>query len=191
MKSIFLTAILACFVLICSAQQIKPYLVVVKTPTGKQKGILYKSDSVGLVIDGKGGFTRIDAKEIRSIKVRAVKKNYKLKKFVKYDAWNESHFERNPNGVPVRKWGEKDPTVKEELNDRISTSLINVIGNIVTAPIHAINPSIARMKFHKNDEFAGQVPTIRYYSIQYQTNPDRFNELEQLRSIGKAFKAGK
>lgn len=188
MKFILVILILSGSGLISAAQQINPYLVIVQTTSGKEKGILYKVDSAWLAIDGKNGFARVKSDEIRSIKVRADKRNYKVRKLVKYDPWDEGHFESNVYGAPVRKWGEKDPSVKEEISGHIGTSLINVLVNVIAAPIHAINPGIARIRFDDRTKFADQVYTLSYYSIHYQANRDELKELQQIKSIGEAFK---
>ncbi len=63
------------------AQQIRPYLAVIKTNSGTIKGVLYKVDSAYLAVDGQNGFVTIDSREIESIKIRVPKKGCKIGSF--------------------------------------------------------------------------------------------------------------
>ncbi|MBC7914315.1 MAG: hypothetical protein H7Y07_09345 [Pyrinomonadaceae bacterium] len=175
-------------VLITNAQPIKPFITVVKTASGNVRGVLYKVDSAHVFIDSKNGFITINSNEIQSIKIREVKKKYQVKKVFKYDKWDESNFEENGYSVPVRKWGEKDPTLKEEITGKVGTSLMNALVNVIAWPIHAINPGIARVKFNDEKKYADQAEMLSDYSVYYQANPNMLKELQQLKAIGKTIK---
>ena len=88
----------------------------------------------------------------------------------------------------MRKWGEKDPTLEQEITGKVGTSLINALVNVIALPIHAINPGIARFKFNAGKKYADQVETLSNYSVYYQTNQNIIKELEQLKAIGKGIK---
>jgi hypothetical protein len=151
------------------ANPVKPYLAVIHTPTGKTKGVLYYMDSTGLVIDPGSGMVKVKAADIESIKIREYKRNYRIKKFMKYDPWDESNFERDFSGNKVRKRNEKDPSLEDEIKGRIGTTMVNGIINLLVAPFHAINPAIySTSDFRIKDE----VSNLSGYCLFYQHYPE-------------------
>jgi hypothetical protein len=144
-------------------------LAIIHTPTGKTKGVLYYIDSTGLVIDPGDGMTKVKAADIERIKIRKYKKNYRIKRFMKYDPWDESNFERDSAGNKVRKRNEKDPTLKDEVAGRLGATITNGIINLLVAPFHAINPAIySTSDFMIKDE----VSNLSGYCLFYQHYPE-------------------
>jgi len=190
MKAIYTFCVLLSLSLCAAAQKVKPYLAIVKTNSGTSKGVLYRVDSTGLVMESDDKIVKININEIRLVKIKAVKKEYQPKQFANYDPWNENNFDKQPNGTPLRKWGEKDPTLKEEISGHIGAGIINVAGNLIAAPIHSISGSIVKFQLKGNErEKAAQLKELVYFSIHYQTNPDVAAELRQLKISGKPDKS--
>lgn len=173
MKTLLIASILLGFIFAAKAQDVKPYISIVKTKAGVQKGLLYKVDSAALIMIVDGNFLTINTDQIQSVKIKTPKKPAGVIQFLKYDPWSEDNYEKLPNGAVVRKWGEKDPTLKEEITGHVAATLLNVTGNILAAPIQSINPSIANYKI-KGDaaRYATYQTQLSYFSIDYQKNPD-------------------
>ncbi|RBQ02875.1 hypothetical protein DRW42_24820 [Pedobacter miscanthi] len=189
MKTIFFTLSLFLTVSLAMAQTVKPYLATVKTKAFVTKGVLYKVDSASLVVVADDKFVSIGITDIQSIKIKTPKKKKDLIRFVKYDPWNEDNFEKRTDGIKVRKWGEKDPTLGEEINGHIAATMVNVTGNILAAPIQSINPSIARFKINGSKEKYGLLfNDLKLFSVYYQANPNILAELQQLKAISATFK---
>ncbi|WP_316842594.1 hypothetical protein [Pedobacter gandavensis] len=171
MKKLFTIALVLCAITFAKAQTIKSYLAIVKTDSGKVKGILYTANPDYLVVDDGNGFKTVKMNIVRSVKIRMVKKGYEVKKLVSHDINSDGEFERGPNGQMVRKWGTKEPTVGDQVWGAVGGTFFNVIGNMIAAPIHAINPSLAYYKFQPTQPDSAKVQSLSYYSIQYQQNP--------------------
>ncbi|MFD2288569.1 hypothetical protein GJU39_22790 [Pedobacter petrophilus] len=173
MKLILFAFLLLGFIASAQAQQVKPYISIVKTETGVKKGLLYKVDSAALIMIIDGNFLTIHSDQIQSVKIRTPKKPAGIIQFLKYDPWSKDNYEKQPNGAVVRKWGEKDPTLEEEIAGHVAATILNVTGNILATPIQSINPSIASYKI-KGDaaRYAAYQTELSYFSIDYQKNPE-------------------
>lgn len=171
MKTILSALVFCCFFNCLQAQQITPYIAIVKTNAEVRKGLLYKVDSSGVVMITDGDLVTISTDQIKTIKIRSPKKQASVIQFLKYDPWNKNNYEKRVDGAIVRKWGEKDPTLGEEIGGHVATALINVTGNILAAPIQAINPSIANFKINGDAvKYAQQKTDLNYFSVYYQQN---------------------
>ena len=184
MKFILITVFALCSVIQLNAQT-KPYLAIIKTNSGTVKGIFYKVDSSFILIENREGFTSVNTNDIKSIRIRTAKKNYRLKKVFKYNPYDDSNYERNINGYRVRKWGERDPTLKEQINEHVATGMLNVAANVILFPLHLINPYVAKVRLKTSESRYREFQTLDSYSIYYQENPNLKRELEQLKDIGK------
>ena len=134
--------------LICTKKnalaQAKPYIAVVNTGNESFKGVLYQvcKDSIGIKNDNNIVFFR--GEDIKTITLKEIKKGSKYKSYLGYNSnYNEKRYEKVSNKmVPVRKWGEKNPTIEEELSGRILTgiysSAINSIGNLLSGNLNTI-----------------------------------------------------
>ena len=188
-KIIYLSLIFSLSVTFAIAQNVKPYLATVKTKASVVKGVLYKVDSASLVIALNDKFVTINTVDIKSIKIRVPKKNQGIIQFITYDPWGPEHYEQNPGGEKVRKWGDKDPSIGEEISGHVAATLINVTGNILAAPIQSINPSIAYIKINGDlEKYAAQRNELSYFSVYYQSNPNVLAELDKLKRISAGFK---
>jgi hypothetical protein len=167
-KIAFLLLLTSTFIL-AKANPVKPYLAVIHTPTGKTKGVLYYIDSTGLIIDPGNGMVKVKASDIERIKIRKFKKNYQIKKFMKYDPWDDSNFERDRAGNKVRKRNEKDPTLKDEVAGRLGATITNGIINLFVAPFHAINPAV-----YSTSDFIikEEVSNLSGYCLFYKYYPE-------------------
>jgi len=154
--------------------QIKPYLAIVNTGKAVFKGVLYDvtPDSIG--IKGASSVVFFKSSSIKSIKIKTLKKGSKYRKYVNYDLSNDKSFEKVSNKmVPVRKWGEEDPTIEEELSCRIISSFYNAAINGVVASVNCLNGSLANVKVnHDSIKYQEQVATLTYHSILYQKSPE-------------------
>jgi len=188
-KKIYLTLIFIFSVAFAMAQNIKPYLATVKTKAGITKGVLFRVDSASLTIAGSDKMVTIKMEDIKTIKVRSPKKDHDLIQFISYDPWSADNFDQHPGGFKVRKWGAKDPGLGEEIGGHVVATVINVTGNILAAPIQAINPSIANFKIKGSSEkYAELRDELTYYSVYYQANPDQVAELKKIKALSTNFK---
>jgi hypothetical protein len=153
------------------AQQVKPYMVVVTTNVGKERGILYRADSAKVVIDARNGFVNIKTQDIEKIKIKRVKSgDYEIKSYVKYSDWEERNFEKTASGMRMLKPGVKEPTLKEEISRRAGFTIINTFLNIIVLPFHAINPAVNVFRYKSSQEFKSNLDNLNHYSIFYQAN---------------------
>ena len=180
---LLLTALLLFTQFFVNAQPVKPYQAIVKSNAGLQKGILYKADSNTIVIEVNNELTSVKNSEVKWIKIKVVKSHYQVKTFVKYkDPFDESHYEKRVNDVPIRKQGDKEPTLTEQVTDRVGTSVFNMLANVIARPIHLINPSIDRFKRHKKKFTAEQLQELSYYSVKYQSTPHNLKSLHSVKT---------
>ncbi len=165
-------------VLICIKRnafaQIKPYIAVVNTGNGVFRGVLYQvtSDSVGVKTDSRVIF--FSACDIKSIKLKGIAGRTRYKKYLSYDPYFEKNYEKvSHKMVAVRKWGEKDPTIEEELSCRILTGFYNAAMNGLAAPINMMSGSLATYTInHDQSNYTKDMPSLACHSILYQRNPE-------------------
>ncbi|MCZ4244822.1 hypothetical protein [Pedobacter punctiformis] len=183
MKAFSLIYLFYAFAFVTHAQSVKPFLAVIKTNDGQQKGILHKVDSNSVVIDAKDGFMRIPTESIKSVKIRRAKKGYKMRNYMAYKEDN-SKYKLNREGKFVDDFGHEMPSLKDEAMAAIFSPFFNGIINAIALPIHAINPNVNSFKMN-NDKARRvvQLNEISYYSIYYQANPDVLAELHKLKEI--------
>jgi len=175
MKLLLFTLIAGC-VCLCHKSadaQIKPCIAIINTGDEVFKGVLYNvtPDSIGVKRDANVVFFQAD--EIKSIKIKELKRGFRYKKYLNYDPYNEKNYEKVSNKmVPVRKWGEKDPTIEEELSGRIITSFYNTAINGVFASIGLMNGPLNNIKVDYNPlKYKENLKALSYHSISYQLNP--------------------
>lgn len=153
-----------------SFAQVKPYMVVISTGDDVCKGILYKvtNDSIGVKMNESLVYFKPES--IRLIKLKELKRGFRYKKYLSYDPYNEKNYEKISNKmVPVRKWGEKDPTMEEELSGRIITSFYNNAINGVFASIGLMNGSLSTIKVNYDaSRFKDSVQALSQHSIFFQ-----------------------
>lgn len=161
------------------AQQIKPYLAVVKTNQGKQKGVLQRVDSSSVVLDTESGFIKLEIKSIKSIKIKVIKTPYQAKTYLNY-SWDTSEYNIAQGDKLVNKWGQEEPTFGEQIAGSVFTGFLNGATNLIAMPIHAINSSIASYSF-KNKLTAEEYQSLTFFSIDYQRSPQSIFALRQLK----------
>ncbi len=185
----FMTLAACLFVNESRSQGIKPYLAIVKTKTDVIKGLLYKADSASVVMIVEDSPITLPVNQIKTIKIRTPKKKASIIQFLKYDPWNADNFEKRADGDMVRKWGEKDPTLGEEVGGHVVTTMVNITGNIIATPIQAINPSIANFKINGDAaKYAEHQTDLGYFSVYYQQNTNAITELQKIKNISASFK---
>ena len=159
------------------AQQIKPYLAIVKTHQGVKKGVLQRTDSSMIVLDTESGFVKIATVSIKSIKIRVVKTPYQAKTYLNY-SWDTSEYNISRGDKMVNKWGEEEPTLGDHLTATVASGVINGLANIVAMPIQAINAAIASFNFKKKLTIEEQ-RSLHFFSIDYQRSPESMLALKK------------
>jgi hypothetical protein len=154
--------------------QVKPYLAIVNTGKLVFKGILYQvtPDSVG--VKGISSVVFFKSCNIKSIKLKALKKGSKYTKYVGYDSYNEKNYVKvSKKMVPVRKWGENDPTIEEELSCRIITSFYNAAINGVASSMNFLHSSLKTVNVDYSDQsYKDHLTSLTYLSFLYQRSPE-------------------
>jgi len=186
MKTICFTCCLLLLVSLTKAQTIKPYMAIVKTEKAKYKGILQRVDSVKVVLNHDGTLIPVLLNEIKTVQIRAVKKDFKGINLIKVGDEDPDQYHTDERGKSVDKFGHEAPDLKDYAAITFYSVIFTAVGNAFALPIHAINPNVARFKFNNND--AKQVNELSYYSIYYQANPNVLAELQQLKTISSTFK---
>jgi len=75
--------------------------------------------------------------------------------------------------VPVRKWGEQDPTIEEELSGRIVTGFYNAALNGIASSLNLFGGSVSFMEINYNKEnYYKELTNLNYHSIEHQLNPE-------------------
>lgn len=195
MKISYFTLFALFFSVLTQAQNVRPYLAVVKTTEGKRKGILSFVDSNLLIIKDKHltKYTYIKFDKINSISLRVIKNPYKFFEIGKKDVnWADDKYENTPNGQRLKP-GVEAPTLAESIAEPFAQYLLvgffNGIVNGIGAPIHAINPSVAKFKNSKKHPLdRQQITELRYFSTNYQINPSYADESLSIKEITKNFK---
>lgn len=185
-KSIYVALLFFFSLSFAMAQNVKPYIAVIKTEKGKQKGILYKVDSASVILNHDGEFITIPLNIIKTVQIRTIKKGYKGMNLIKIGTQDPDQYKIDARGKLVDKWGKEAPTLEEEAGITFFSVIFTAIANAVALPIHAINPNLARFNLHQKE--ASKINELSYYSIYYQANPNVLAELQQLKSISSTIK---
>jgi hypothetical protein len=192
MKSFSIISLLLILCCTVFGQSTQCYIAAVKTKeAGTVKGVLYNVTNNGVVLDCHDSLIVLNSTEIKEIKIFTSPTPYKYKKVFIYDPWGESNFETIPNSqVKRRKWGEKDPTLQEEIIGHVATGAINVAINLIASPIQAINTNIYKVRIAQKIEKFNEVRKELYnYSIHYQLYADSSEELKKAMAITNAASA--
>ncbi|WP_432708041.1 hypothetical protein [Pedobacter sp.] len=160
--------------------QIKPFIATISTGNDVFKGVLYEvtSDSIGIKKDAEVVYFCPD--EIKTIKLREIKRGIRYKKYLNTDSYSEKSFQKvSKKMVPVRKWGEKDPTIEEELSGRIITSFYSTAINGVIASIGLMNGSTNTVNVnYKKENYLEGAKSLAFHSVLYQRSPAAHAELK-------------
>jgi len=186
MKKLSFTLALILLVSLAFAQSIKPYIAIVKTEKAKYKGILQRVDSVKVVLNHDGTLIPVLLNEIKTVQIRAVKKDFKGINLIKVGDEDPDQYHIDERGKSVDKFGRAAPDLEDYAATTFFSVIFTAIGNAFALPIHAINPNVARFKFSNKE--AKPVNELSYYSIYYQANPNTLAELKQLKAISGSFK---
>lgn len=190
MKYIFtITFILALF-FNSIAQRVVPFKAILDTKEGKVKGILQKIDSSSIILDVKGKFVRVDLDQIETVKIRKLKNAYRYKTYVKDTEDEPTVYRMNANGDMVDHFGNKEPTLAQQIAAPFWFAAVNGVFNVLAFPIHAINPNVAKFKINGQPDSTKHAQ-ISYYSINYQLKPNLLAELRRLKEISSKSKPNK
>ncbi|QPH39677.1 LSm family protein [Pedobacter endophyticus] len=194
MKIILTLYLICCAYLFSNAQNVRPYLAIVKTFNGKQKGILSFVDSDQLILRVDKKYVYIPYSKIKSIRLRVQKKDFEYKELVPYTTnWVEDRYETLPNGQQVLKPGKEAPSLGESIAEpfvnMLMTSVVNLAANGLLRPFHEINPSLATFKNTRENPLTPEkILELRYFSTNYQINPDYIAEAQKIKALTKNFK---
>jgi hypothetical protein len=186
MKNIYFTLIFLLCVTLAMAQNVKPYIAILKIKNDKFKGILYKVDSADVILNHDGEFIKVPLNEIETVQIRTIKKGYKGTNFIKVGDDPGTEYRTDSRGKTVDQWGNEQPSLKEYAAVTGFSVVFTALANAIAAPIHAINPNVARFNFKQEE--GNQLNELSYYSIYYQANPDVLAELRQMKNISSSFK---
>ncbi|MGM9478829.1 hypothetical protein ACS5PU_20565 [Pedobacter sp. GSP4] len=185
MKKCCFALALILWVSLAMGQNVKPYIAILKTTSGKHKGILYKVDSAYVILNDNGEFDKIAINDIKTVQIRTIKKNYKGINLIKIGS-DPEEYQLNSRGDKVNKWGKKMPSPEDELGVAFFSVIFTGIANGLAAPIHAINPNVARFNLRQKD--VNKLNELNYFSVYYQANANVLTELEQIKKISASFK---
>ncbi len=164
--------------------QIKPYIAIINTGDDVFKGVLYNvtPDSIGVKKDADVVFFRAD--EIKNIKIKEIKRGFRYKKYLTYDPYNEKNYEKVAKKmVPVRKWGEKTPTIEEELSGRIIASFYSTAINGVFASIGLMNGCLSNIKVNYDpNTYKANAEILSYHSIAFQRDPANPANVQEMKA---------
>lgn len=169
------------------AQLPVPYKAILETQAGKLKGVLQRIDSSSIVLAVEGRFTKVNIVDIQYIKIRRLKNAYRYKNYMKEGSIEQSKYQLNSNGDLVDRFGNKAPTLAQEIAAPFWLAAVNGVFNTIAFPIHAINPNIAKFKLNGRAD-STQKAQLTYYSISYQLKPNLHAELRKLKEISKEAK---
>lgn len=188
MKYILTTLCLSFFIGVAQAQRIVPYKAILETSHGKEKGLLHKVDITAIVLNQNGKFVTVESSKIKRIKIRRVKKAYKLKTYLADQPNDDGPYKLNGNNEWVNRFGNRVPTLEEEIAGSFFFAALNGVANVIAFPIHAINPNLATYKLQKGLN-KNQLEELSYYSIVYQVNPNILAELRKMKEISAKTKS--
>lgn len=164
--------------------QVKPYIAVVNTGNDTFKGILYKVTDDGISVKGDTACVFFSACDIKTIKLKVITGRTKYKKYLTYDPYYEKNYRTVSNKmVAVRKWGEKDHTIEEELSCRILSGFLNSALNGLAAPINMMNGSSIFNVNYDQKNYSREMQSLASHSVMFQKNPETALEVQQLKFV--------
>ena len=180
-----LLSALMCLTLTSVYAQVKPYLAIVKTDQETFKGVLYEAAADSICLKTDKTTIYIASANVKSINLKEIKKNSKYRKFLNYDPYNDRFVKVSKKMVPVRKWGDNDPTIEEELSGRIVTCVYNTALNSVTSTMSSIfNGSVRFIEIdYSASKYKSELTALNIHALRYQAEPDN-NALSVIASKG-------
>jgi hypothetical protein len=170
---ILVLPVVFCFLNYDAKAQVKPYLAIIHTNNETFKGLLYKASADSICIKDEQNTMFICASEVKTIEIRSINKNSKYRKYSNYDPYNDRFVKVSKKMVHVRKWGEQDPTIEEELSGRIVTGFYNAALNGLASSLNLLGGSVSFMEINYNKEsYYKQLTNLNYHSIEHQLNSD-------------------
>jgi len=175
-----ITTALLCFVGSNVSAQVKPYLAVVRTSGQTVKGLLYQASADSICVKTEESTVFLCPDNIKTIKIKEISKNSKYRKYLNYDPYNDRLLKVSKKMKPVRKWGEQDPTIEEELSGRIITEFYNAALNGLASSVRIMNGSSEFLEVNFDKKTYGkELNTLVNYSIVKQMKPDITGSTQQ------------
>ncbi|MDQ8004060.1 MAG: hypothetical protein REI64_04610 [Pedobacter sp.] len=188
MKYILTTICLTLLIGNATAQKVVPYKAVVKTKYGTERGVLHKVDSTSIVLNTNDKFISLSITEVKCIKIRRYKRPYRAKTYLDNSAKETTTYQLNGNDDLVDRYGNKAPTLRDEIVESFWFAALNGVANVIAFPIHAINPNLAKYNLQEGLN-KNQLDELSYYSIVYQVSPNILAELRKMKEISAKAKS--
>jgi hypothetical protein len=167
-----------------ASAQVKPYLAIIHTNNETFKGLLYKASPDSICIKNELNTLFICASEVKTIEIRSINKNSKYRKYSNYDPYNDRFVKVSKKMVHVRKWGEQEPTIEEELSGRIVTGFYNAALNGLASSLNLLGGSVSFIEINYNKEnYNKQLANLNYHSIEHQVKPELNQSMQQAVTI--------
>ena len=167
-----------------AVSQIKPYIAVVNTGSETFRGVLYNVTANGIMVKRDTADVFFSACDIKSIKLKVITGRTKYKKYLNYDPYFEKNYRTVSNKmVAVRKWGEKGPTMEEELSCRILSGFLSAALSGLAAPINMMNGSAVFNVNYDQTNYSKEMQTIASHSVMHQRNLEGIQDAQQLKLV--------
>ncbi len=169
------TAVL-CFVALNVSAQVKPYLAIVRTSGETVKGILYRVSADSICIKTDQSKMSFCPTTVKTIKIKEISKNSKYQNYINHDPYQARFIKVSKKMRPVRSWGEKDPTIEEEISGRIITGVYNAALNGIASSfgIMSGNSKFLNINYDKLS-YSREMNSLKSYSIEKQLSTQAVN----------------
>jgi hypothetical protein len=169
------TAIL-CFVATSVSAQVKPYLAVVRTSGETIKGILYQVSTDSIFIKTDNSKVSLCPTMVKTIKIKEITKSSKYQNYLGHDSYQARYLKVSKKMKPVRKWGEEDPTIEEELSGRIITGFYNAALNGIASSFRIMNGNSKYLNINYDKlSYNRELNSLSAYSIEKQLSNQAVN----------------
>lgn len=184
-RIIQIAAAVLCFVGSNVSAQVKPYLAIIRTSDQTVKGVLYQASADSICVKTDLATVFLCPTTIKTIKIKEISKNSKYRKYFNYDPYNDRFLKVSKKMKPVRNWGEKDPTIEEEISGRIITGFYTAAVNGISSSMRIVAGNSAYLNVNYNkDAYHKELNTLNHYSILKLSNPNLASAPQQTLAKG-------
>jgi hypothetical protein len=146
---------------------------------------LYNASADSICIKDESNTTTICASKVNTIELRSINKNSKYRRYSNYDPYNDRFVKVSKKMVPVRKWGEKDPTIEEELSGRIVTGVYNAALNGLASSLNLFGGSVSFLNINYDKaKYYKELANLNGLSISHQLNPEVSESTQEVLAKG-------
>ena len=113
---------------------------------------------------------------VKTIKIKEISKNSKYQNYLGQDSYQARYLKVSKKMKPVRKWGEEDPTIEEELSGRIITGVYNAALNGIASSFRIMNGSSKFLNINYDMlSYKRELNSLSPYSIEKQLSNQSVN----------------